>query len=70
MYAKEVTAPFISSTSNKAARVTIKSTIEIIEFLLNAEELENRFKYVLTGKLNQDCLEVLQLTYLCAVQHF
>jgi hypothetical protein len=34
--------------------VTIMSTIDIVELLLR----EN-YKYVLTGKLNQDCIEVI-----------
>jgi len=35
-------------------KITIKSTIDIVDYLLN----KCNFKYILTAKLNQDCLEV------------
>ena len=56
--------PFMSATTMKAMRITIKSVIEIVETLLRDEEYAGLFKYVLTGKLNQDCLEVLFMNFL------
>ena len=46
--------PFVATTTNKAFRITINSYISVIEYLL----FEMNFKYVLTGKFNQDCIEV------------
>lgn len=60
----EKPAPFISSTTNKGLRITIKTFIEVIEYLLfkrvskDKEGNERTLRYVLTGKFNQDCLEV------------
>lgn len=45
--------PFLSSTTMNGLRVTILSTIDVVNFLL-----DSGYKYVLTGKLNQDCIEV------------
>lgn len=45
--------PFLSKVTLNGLRVTILSTIDVVELLLR----EN-YKYVLTGKLNQDCIEV------------
>lgn len=45
---------FLAETTLFALRVTIKSTISLTEELLNTF----KYKYVLTGKLNQDCVEV------------
>lgn len=45
--------PFLYSTTMNGLRVTILSTIDVDNFLLNSG-----YKYVLTGKLNQDCIEV------------
>jgi hypothetical protein len=45
--------PFLSKVTLNGLRVTILSTIDIVEFLL-----KENYKYVLTGKLNQDCIEV------------
>jgi len=45
---------FASKQTIESLRVSIKSTIEITHYL--TEELG--FSYVLTAKLNQDCLEV------------
>lgn len=45
---------FLTQSTAQGLRVTLKSTVELSKYLL-----ENcNFKYVLTGKLNQDCLEV------------
>ena len=49
-------ATFASSVTLDGLRVTILSMIEIIDFLLNKPD---PFPYVLTGKLNQDSLEVV-----------
>ncbi|CAG7826113.1 unnamed protein product, partial [Allacma fusca] len=43
---------FASAVTLESLRVTIRSSIEILEFLFNLG-----FSYVLTNKLNQDCLE-------------
>ena len=45
--------PFAAFTTLKALRVTIKTICEIAENLFAAKR-----PYVLTGRLNQDCLEV------------
>lgn len=50
----EFLPPFLSTTTNHGLRVTIQSFIDVIEMLL----FKYNFKYVLTGKFNQDCLEV------------
>jgi len=46
--------PFVAPISIPMMRITIASTIEMVEFLLN----DRKWSYVLTGKFNQDCLEV------------
>lgn len=46
--------PFLSDTSLKAMRITLNSSIQLIEFLLKTCE----YQFVLSGKFNQDCLEV------------
>ncbi len=50
----EFLPPFLSTRTNHGLRVTIQSFIDVIEMLL----FKYNFKYVLTGKFNQDCLEV------------
>lgn len=45
--------PFLSKVTLNGLRVTILSTIDVVELLLR-----DNYKYVLTGKLNQDCIEV------------
>lgn len=45
---------FASTTTLNGLSVTIRSTIDIVDFLL----YEAKYNYVLTGKLNQDCIEV------------
>ncbi len=52
--AEVVYEPFLSKITLNGLRVTIMSTIDVVELLLR----EN-YKYVLTGKLNQDCIEVI-----------
>jgi len=49
---------FISQTTMEALRLTIHSVL-----ILTRDLLENDFNYVLTGKLNQDCLEVRLLRF-------
>lgn len=44
---------FVSSTTLHGWRISIKSAIELIEEMMNAN-----YKVVLTGKLNQDPAEV------------
>lgn len=46
--------PFLSDTSLKAMRITLQSTIELVNFLLE----KGKYDFVLTGKFNQDCIEV------------
>lgn len=45
---------FLSRQTAEGLRMTIQSTLDLIEVLLN----EYNFKYVLTSKTNQDRLEV------------
>ena len=45
---------FLSSSTAQGLRITLRSTIELGKVLLT----KYKFKYVLTSKLNQDCLEV------------
>lgn len=47
---------FLTQSTAQGLRVTLRSTVEIAKYLLKS----CGFKYVLTGKLNQDCLEVLK----------
>jgi len=46
---------FASKQTIESLRVSIKTTIEITDYLTS----ELGFSYVLTSKLNQDCLEVI-----------
>jgi len=46
---------FLTKQTVEGLKITIKSTIDLVEYLLN----ECGFAYVLTSKLNQDCLEVI-----------
>ena len=46
--------PFFSDASLMAMRITVISAIELIEFLLKT----CKYDFVLSGKFNQDCLEV------------
>lgn len=46
---------FLTQFTAQGLRVTLLSTVELAIYLLEG----CKFKYVLTGKLNQDCLEVL-----------
>ncbi len=46
--------PFLSPTTLKAMRVTTLSTLRLTAELLH----KSKFKFVLTGKFNQDCVEV------------
>jgi hypothetical protein len=45
--------PFVAPTSINMLRITLVSVIQLTEYLLN-----NGFDSVMTGKYNQDCLEV------------
>ena len=45
---------FLTKSTGNGLRVTIKSTIDLCKDLLNS----GKFKFVLTSKMNQDCLEV------------
>jgi hypothetical protein len=47
--------PFASQTTLAALRVTVFSTIELTEHLYSSEI---NYEFFLTGKLNQDCIEV------------
>lgn len=51
---KQINETFLPNSTAKGLRLTCKSTIELSKHLL-----ENcGFQYVLTRKMNQDCLEV------------
>jgi hypothetical protein len=50
---------FLSSSTAEGLRVTMTSTLELITYL----ESSCDFKYVLTGKLNQDKLQVGMTKY-------
>lgn len=52
---KENAKPFLSETSLKALRVTLTSAIQLTEFLME----KCHYDFVLTGKFNQDCIEVI-----------
>lgn len=45
---------FASKETIMAFKVTLKSTVEMIDYLIS----DLGFSYVLTAKMNQDCLEV------------
>jgi hypothetical protein len=45
--------PFLSKVTLDILRVTILSTIDVVELLF-----QDNYKYVPTGKFNQDCIEV------------
>jgi hypothetical protein len=49
---------FASTVTMNGLRVTIAIIIEITEFLLRKDD---RYKNVLTGKLNQDLIEVMMI---------
>ncbi|KAL5245800.1 hypothetical protein ACI65C_013168, partial [Semiaphis heraclei] len=44
---------FLTTTTADGLKITLKSTIDLIDYLLD----DCNYKYVLTAKLNQDCLE-------------
>lgn len=46
---------FLTKATAEGLRISLESTIDLSNYLLN----ECYFIYVLTGKLNQDCLEVI-----------
>lgn len=45
---------FLTKTTTEGLRISLQSTIDLVNYLLN----DCNFSNVLTGKLNQDCLEV------------
>jgi len=45
---------FASKETYEGLLVTLKTTMDVTEYLIN----DLGFEYVLTAKLNQDCLEV------------
>jgi hypothetical protein len=51
---KERMPMFVFDITFKGFRVSILSVIDLVEMLIDEYEL----KYVLTGKFNQDCVEV------------
>jgi len=60
---------FFTSNTADGLRVTLKSTIDLTEYLLN----KCGFNYVLTNKMNQDSLEVRIIKYtliICISNHF
>jgi len=56
---------FASPQTILSMQVTLSTTIEVTEYLI----LKLGFKYVLTAKLNQDCLEVFQIVSPYEVSH-
>lgn len=57
---KITTDQFLTSSTAEGLRVTILSTLNMIDYLYNLSvDDEKVFKYVLTAKLNQDCVEVI-----------
>lgn len=52
---KKIHETFLSDSTAKGLRITCKSTITLSKHLLS----NCGFQYVLTRKLNQDCIEVL-----------
>jgi len=48
------TDSFASGETYEGLLVTLKTTMEVAEYLIN----ELGYSYILTAKLNQDCLEV------------
>ena len=48
---------FCSQTTLEALRVTLTSVMDILDFLLYQED----YDFALTGKMNQDCIEVGQI---------
>jgi len=53
------TNTFASEQTKLSLQVTLASTIEVTEYLIQ----NLKFKYVLTAKLNQDCLEVISVNF-------
>ncbi len=45
---------FCSKTTMQALRITLNSIIGLVEFLL----FESNYDFVLTAKMNQDCIDV------------
>lgn len=45
---------FISDSCSYGLKISLRAALEICEFLVN----KCNFKYLMTGCLNQDCLEV------------
>jgi len=48
---------FLTKRSSERLRITLTSTIQLVEYLLN----DCAFSYVLTAKCNQDSLELIKL---------
>jgi len=46
---------FLTKATAEGLRISLESTIDLSNYLLN----DCNFIYVLNGKLNQDCLEVI-----------
>jgi len=51
---------FFTKSTSEGLRVSIKSTIELSNYLLD----EVKLKYVLTNRMNQDRIEVIFLIFL------
>ena len=60
-------APFISKQTNKALRISIKTITKLVDLLLSSKY---DFKYVLTGKFNQDYLEASYLQKLLLIINY
>ena len=48
-------SPFFSQTTLETLRITVLSTIELTNYLFS----EVNYDFVVTAKLNQDCIEIL-----------
>jgi len=55
---------FLTKPTSEGLRITLTSTIQLVEYLLN----ECGFSNVLTAKFNQDSLEVIKLSLLPILQ--
>lgn len=46
---------FLTESTSNGLRVTVKSTLDLCSYLIT----QHNFKYLLSGKINQDKLEVI-----------
>ena len=58
-YIKDKDFNFISSSTCLGLKVTLKATLELAAFLIN----ECNYSYLMTSRLNQDSLEVSNISF-------